>query len=149
MAREWLLGELLAMFPDSSRGTRRVLRCLWRTSGEGRAIRDKGGIRVSVTVSLTASPASQFAFRLSASWPKGLEPSEKQAFESELLHGIIQGTVECEDPPWLCRLECTRFAADPAEGAVSLIRVAAIGAVRALVEGGGWDATGGPGDHVA
>ena len=148
-AREWRLDELLAMFPELSRGTRRVLRCLWRTSGEGRSIRDRAGVKVSATVSLTARPAQQFSFRLTSQWPKGLGPTETHSLESELLRGILEGTVACEDPPWRCTLECTGLALASVENAGPLLREAASLAVQDLVQGGGWEATGSPGDHVA
>jgi hypothetical protein len=148
-AREWRLDDLLAMFPKLSRGTRRVLRCLWRTSGEGRSIRERGGVKVSACVSLSAMPASDFSFRVACPWPNELGPTEMQALESELLRGILEGTVTCEDPPWQCRLECTSLDVTSAEHAGPLVRQAASLAVQDLVQGGGWEATGGPGDHVA
>ena len=148
-SREWRLDDLLAMFPESSRGTRRVLRCLWRTSGEGRSTREVDGVSASATVSLTARPADQFSFRLTCRWPKGLAAPEMHPLEAALLRGILEGTVACEDPPWRCRLECTGLEFSSLEHAAPLVREAAFLAVRDLVQGGSWEATGGLGDHVA
>ena len=148
-ANEWQLDELLAMFPDVSRGTRRVLRCLWRTSGEGRCLKQEAGFKRAATVSLVASPATQFLLRLVNEWPKGLGVAARRAVESELLQGILEGTISCEDPPWQCRLDCTVVEWFPQEHGSSLVRLAALAAVQDLVQGGAWEAIGGPGDHVA
>jgi hypothetical protein len=148
-SREWRLDDLLAMFPESSRGTRRVLRCLWRVTGEGRSTREVSGVTASAAVSLTARPADQFSFRLTCPWPKGLGLTEAHPVEAQLLRGILEGTVGCEDPPWRCRLECTSLDFSSLEDAAPLVREAAFLAVQDLVQGGGWEATGGPGDHVA
>ena len=150
MSREWLLDDLLAMFPDVSRGTRRVLRCLWKTSGQGRYVREREGNMVNASVSLTAQPSLEFRLRLTNEWPKEVSGPDARTLESELLRGILEGTIACEDPPWLCRIDCTAVDLTQATADSALhIRIAAALAVRDLVEGGGWEATGGPGDHVA
>src|SRR5687767_4359883 len=103
------------MFPDVSRGTRRVLRCRWPTSGEGRCIKEKGGLLRWARVVLTARPAERFLLRLTQRWPESLGPSDLQAVESALVRGILEGTVRCEDPPWMCELECTAVEWIPPE----------------------------------
>jgi hypothetical protein len=148
-ATEWQLEELFARFPEVSRGTDRVLRCLWRISGEGRYVEEKAGVRLSATVSLTARPGQRFVLRLSNSWPKALCDSDRQVIESELLRGILEGTVACEDPPWRCQIECSSVDWSPAGQGGTLVRAAASLAVQDLVKGGGWEAVGSPGDHVA
>ena len=145
----WQLDELFAMFPDVSRGTDRVLRCLWRTSGEGRCIKDEGGVRRWSTVSLSARPGDGFVLRLTHPWPPSLGGRDRQAIQSALLRGILEGTVDCDDPPWRCHLECSSVDWSPAEQGEELVRVAASLAVQDLVRGGGWEAVGSPGDHVA
>lgn len=145
----WQLDELFAMFPDVSRGTDRVLRCLWRTSGEGRCITEEGGVRRWSTVSLRATPGDRFVLRLAHAWPTSLDARDRRAVQSALLRGILEGTVDCEDPPWRCHLECSSVDWSPAEQGEALVRVAASLAVQDLVRGGGWEAVGSPGDHVA
>jgi hypothetical protein len=145
----WQLDELFAMFPDVSRGTDRVLRCLWRTSGEGRYIKEQTGVRRWSTVSLSARPGDRFVLRLTHTWPTSLDGPNRQAIQSALLRGILEGTVDCEDPPWRCHLECSSVAWNPAEQGETLVRAAAALAVQDLVRGGGWEAVGSPGDHVA
>ena len=147
--REWRLDELLSMFPDVSRGTDRVLRCLWRTSGEGRCVKDHAGARRWANVVLSAKPGDWFVLRLTNTWPDSLSSPDKQAFESALLRGILEGTVNCDDPPWKCHLECSSVECVPAEQGQPLVRAAASLAVEDLVRGGGWEAVGSPGDHVA
>jgi hypothetical protein len=137
------------MFPDVSRGTDRILRCLWPTSGEGRCIKDQAGARRSASVVVTAKPGDQFVLRFGHTWPDSISLADKQTFESALLRGILEGTVSCEDPPWKCQLECSSVECVPAERGQTLIRVAASLAVQDLVRGGGWEAVGSPGDHVA
>jgi len=146
---EWQLDQLFAMFPDVSRGTDRMLRCLWRTSGEGRCIREKAGVRVSAIVLLTARPGDRFVLRLTNTLPTPLSGSDRESIESELLRGILEGTVNCEDPPWRCQLECSSVTWSPADDGGTLVRTAATLAVQDLVGGGGWEAVGSPGDHVA
>ena len=145
----WQLDDLFAMFPDVSRGTDRVLRCLWRTSSEGRCIEEKGGVRRWSTVSLSATPGDGFVLRLTHSWPASLGAPDRRAIQLALLRGILEGTVNCEDPPWQCQLECSSVDWSPTGGAETLVRVAAGLAVQDLVRGGGWEAVGSPGDHVA
>ena len=145
----WQLDDLFAMFPDVSRGTDRVLRCLWRTSGEGRCIKEEAGVRRWSTVSLSARPGDGFVLRLTHSWPASLGAPDRQAFQLALLRGILEGTVNCEDPPWECHLECSAVDWSPTAGAEALVRAAAALAVQDLVRGGGWEAVGSPGDHVA
>jgi hypothetical protein len=126
-----------------------MLRCLWRTSGEGRCIREKAGVRLLARVSLIARPGDRFVLRLTNTWPKSLGSTERQTVESELLRGILEGTVSCEDPPWRCQLECTSVDWSPSEPDGTLVRAAASLAIHDLVGGGGWEAVGSPGDHVA
>ena len=148
-AREWQLDQLFAMFPEVFRGTDRVLRCLWRTSGEGRCIKEGAGARRYASVSLTARPADRFVVRFTNTWPDSISAADRQAFESQLLRGILEGTVTCEDPPWECQLECGSVEWFPADQEPTLVREAASLAVQDLVRGGGWEAVGSPGDHVA
>lgn len=148
-AAGWHLDDLFAMFPDVSRGTDRVLRCLWRTSGEGRCIKEEADVRCWSTVSLSARPAGQFVLRLTHSWPVSLGAPDRQAIQLALLRGILEGTVNCEDPPWQCHLECSAVDWSPTGGAATLVRAAAALAIQDLVRGGGWEAVGSPGDHVA
>ena len=148
-AAGWHLDDLFAMFPDVSRGTDRVLRCLWRTSGEGRCIKEEAGVRRWSTVSLSARPGDQFVLRLTHSWPVSLGAPDRQAIQLALLRGILEGTVNCEDPPWQCHLECSAVDWSPTGGAATLVRAAAALAIQDLVRGGGWEAVGSPGDHVA
>jgi hypothetical protein len=147
--REWQLDQLFSMFPDVTRGTDRMLQCLWRTSGEGRCIKDQAGARRSACVSLTAKPGDRFVVRLANTWPDSISASDKQSLESELLRGILEGTIRCEDPPWKCQLECSAVEWLPAGQRPTLVREAASLAVEDLVRGGGWEAVGAPGDHVA
>ena len=135
--REWRLNQLFAMFPDVQRGTDRMLRCLRRTSGEGRWISDTGGVRRSVRVAVTARPSSEFVLRLTKS--TGLDP--------DLVRGLFEGTIACNDPPWQCTLECT--SAETSGPPPHLLREAAALAVQDVVRGGGWEVVGSPGDHVA
>jgi hypothetical protein len=146
---EWQLDQLFAMFPDVSRGTDRMLRCLWRTTGEGRCIKERAGVRLSAAVSLTARPGARFVLRLTNTWPSVLAAADRQSIESELLRGILEGTVSCEDPPWRCQLECSSVSWSPVGQGGMLVRTAAALAVQDLVGGGGWEAVGSPGDHVA
>jgi hypothetical protein len=137
------------MFPELSRGTDRVLKCLWRTTGEGQCVVDTAGVRRSVVVRLSARPGSGFALQLGHTWPSSVGPTDKHVLESELLCGILEGTVSCEDPPWACHIECDSVAWSPGEEHPTLLRSAASLAVQDLVRGGGWEAVGSPGDHVA
>jgi hypothetical protein len=147
--REWRLDELFFMFPDVSRGTDRVLRCLWRTSGEGRCVKDQAGARRWASVPVTAKPDDRFVLRFTNTWPDSISPTDKPTFESALLRGIWEGTVSCDDPPWKCQLECSSVECVPSEQGQTLVRAAASLAVQDLVRGGGWEAVGSPGDHVA
>jgi hypothetical protein len=147
-AREWRLDQLLDMFPDVSRGTDRMLRCLLPIAGSGRFIQDKAGVHISATVSLTATPADRFRLRCSYPWPRTLRAEQRKVIQSRLLRGILEGTIMCEDPPWRCHLECTGVAWFPKEG-VAWVQEAASLAVQDLVERGAWEAVGGPGDNVA
>jgi hypothetical protein len=146
---EWRLDDLFAKFPDVCRGTNRVLRCQWRVSGEGRAIKDKAGVRREATVSLAALPSDDFLLVLKHSWASELADADKQAAEAALLRGIFEGTVGCEDPPWQCRLECTELKLVPGVEALPVLQMAARAAVQSLIQGGGWEAVGFPGNHVA
>jgi hypothetical protein len=147
--REWSLDDLFAVFPEVSRGTDRVLRCLWRTSGEGRYIKEHLGSRRWASVAVAARPSDRFCLRLTNTWPASLTTAETQVVETELLRGLLEGTVRCEDPPWRCHLECASVDWSPIDSARSLIRPAASQAVESLVAGGAWEAIGSPGDHVA
>jgi hypothetical protein len=98
---------------------------------------------------LTATPGDEFVLRFTNRWPESLSAADRQMVESELLRGILEGTVNCEDPPWNCHLECSSVEWDPTKQGPDLVRVAAALAVQDLVRGGGWEAVGSPGDHVA
>jgi hypothetical protein len=98
---------------------------------------------------LTAKPGDRFVVRLANTWPDSISASDRQSLESELLRGILEGTIRCEDPPWMCHLECSAVEWVPAEQRPTLVREAASLAVEDLVRGGGWEAVGAPGDHVA
>lgn len=87
--------------------------------------------------------------RFTNTWPDSIGATDKQDLESELLRGILEGTITCEDPPWMCQLECSAVEWLPAEQRPTLVREAAALAVEDLVHGGGWEAVGAPGDHVA
>src|SRR5258708_13131400 len=97
--REWQLDQLFSMFPDVTRGTDRMLRCLWRTSGAGRCVKDQAGARRSASVSLTAKPGDLFVVRFTNTWPDSISASDKQSLESELLRGILEPTTTCAHPP--------------------------------------------------
>lgn len=111
-------------------------------------MKEKAGLRLWATVSLTARPADQLLVRVSHRWPNRWVPPSGRRVESGLLRGILEGTVRCQDPPWRCQLECSAVEWLPEEGRI-LVREAAALAVQSLVQGGGWEAVGGPGDHVA
>jgi hypothetical protein len=149
MSAGWRLDDLFAMFPDVFRGTDRILRCQWRVSGQGRSITEKAGVRRSAEVTLTAFPANEFLLLLKHSWPQGLPDADRSLVEAALLRGIFEGTARCEDPPWQCRLECTDLKLLPGLKALPVLQIAAHLAVQELVQGGGWEAAGSPGDHVA
>jgi hypothetical protein len=147
-AREWRLDELFTMFPDVSRGTRRVLRCLAPARGQGSWIRAKQGVREHASVELRAEPSDEFLLRCLQEWPSS--PAEEVAgLEQALLLGILEGAIRCDDPPWRCLLECAQVAFSPGPNAAIAVRFAAANAVDSLLRDGRWEAVGGPGDHVA
>jgi hypothetical protein len=98
---------------------------------------------------LTAKPGDRFVVRFTNTWPDSISATDKQNLEFELLRGILEGTIRCEDPPWKCQLECNAVEWLPARDGPTLVREAASLAVEDLVRGGGWEAVGAPGDHVA
>jgi len=120
-AAGWHLDDLFAMFPDVSRGTDRVLRCLWRTSGEGRCIKEEADVRCWSTVSLSARPAGQFVLRLTHSWPVSLGAPDRQAiqlacefaptrspvFDLRLVEGCAEATLILEEKHALGRARDT------------------------------------------
>jgi hypothetical protein len=147
-AKEWRLDQLFGLFPDISRGTRRMPGCVAPAKGEGTWVKGIKGTRQLAGVVLQASPARAFSFRCIQSWPETLRADQIQALERGLLQGVLEGTVQCEDPPWACQLECTSVTLSSGATAMG-VRTAARLAVQDLVHHGEWEAVGSPGDHVA
>lgn len=146
--KEWRLHQLFELFPDITRGTRRVLRCVAPAHGHGKWVKDVESKRETADVKLRALPAVGFSVRSVEAWPEMVPPEAAEALERALLQGILEGTIQCDDPPWACRLECVGVALSSGAGETGL-RVAARLAVEDLVHHGEWQAVGSPGDHVA
>jgi len=66
--REWRLDQLFCHFPDVTRGTDRVLRCLWRTSGEGGASKSRRRSQISQRF-LDRKLGNRFVVRFTNTWP--------------------------------------------------------------------------------